>query len=708
MKGSEDVDTIALPAEFANEVVGRPRAPISKVSHLIHGVPMKYRCLATFLVAFSSLAAMADIYTGAARIDRIVEGNLVAEGVRPYALIDDATYVRRAYLQLVGRIPTLAESEAFIKSKALNKRRILVDKLVESDGFVSHFYNYWADILRVKSRLRGLPGNAGDPYIKWIKESLTENKPYDAFVRELITSHGDTWDMEAGASGYYRRDRGMPLDNLANTVQIFLGTQIQCAQCHDHPFDQWTQKQFFEMAAFTNMAADKERGKGKGKAKPTAQDSEYEQFRRDLRKKHGARPDGAYRFIAKAFNDIMGNSIPNAGSGTIRLPKDYQYDNAKPNDLVHAKALFGEQVGYARSSEDLNSRETFAKWMTAPENPRFTMVIANRLWKQMMGAGLFEPVDDIRSDTKPSIPLLMHHLESEMKTSGYDLRQFMKMIAYTRSWQRVAHTEELDLARPYYFPGPVAQRLSAEQIWDSLLTLKVDRVDERKNPHVNKVVGTYKHLKKMDAEELEAEFERVADKLKDKKNPRQGDVAKVMGMAGGGMMMGGDFNADLREEMAELSRQLKKVKRQPEKAKQLRQEIAELRKEIQRSRGGAYSRASELPNPPPPGHFLREFGSSDREIIENAAKEASVTQALHLLNGFVDKELIQDKRSVVWHSLGDKPEQLAERAFLTILSRPPSERERAIVATYQEQAGDGAKAEMIWALVNTREFLFLR
>ena len=665
---------------------------------------MKYLQLAT-LGALLSLNALADVYTGSARIDRIVEGNLVAEGVRAYPIADDATFVRRAYLQLVGRIPTLAESETFIKSKALKKRRILVDKLVDSDGFTSHFYNYWADILRVKSRLRGLPGNAGDPYIKYIKDSLAENKPYNEFVSELVTAHGDTWDMEAGASGYYRRDRGMPLDNLANTAQVFLGTQIQCAQCHDHPFDQWTQKQFFEMAAFTNMAAPP-RGKGKNKAKSLPQVSDYEQFRRDMRKEHGN--DGVYRLINKGFQDLMGNAVPNRGSGTIRLPKDYQYDNAKPNELVKAKALFGEQVGFDRDKHG-NSRESFAEWMTSSDNPRFTKVIANRLWKRMMGLGLFEPVDDIRQDTEASIPLLMHHLESEMKAQNYDLRKFVKMIAYTRSWQRVSHTEEIDLAKPYYFPGPVVQRLTAEQIWDSLLTLKVDDVDARKNAHMNRAVGAYENLAKMNQNQLKKQYEQIAEELKDKKNPRSGDVAKAMG-AMGGMGMGGmmgDFNADLREEMAALSRQLKRAKKQPERARALRQQIAEVRKEMQRNKGGAFSRASELPNPPPPGHFLREFGSSDREIIENASREASVTQALHLINGFVDKELV-DSRSVVWESLGDNSDQLADRAFLTILSRSPTARERAVVGAYQEQAGKDAKGEVIWALVNTREFLFLR
>ena len=176
---------------------------------------MRFLSLSLFTaLCATGVFAEANIYTASARIDRIVEGNLVAEGIRPYPVADDATFVRRAYLQLVGRIPTLEESQRFLKSKGPKMRRLLIDSLIDSDGFTSHFYNYWADILRVKSRLRGLPGNAGDPYIVYIKKALAENKPYDKFAYELITAHGETWDMDAGPSGYYRRDRGMPLDNL--------------------------------------------------------------------------------------------------------------------------------------------------------------------------------------------------------------------------------------------------------------------------------------------------------------------------------------------------------------------------------------------------------------------------------------------------------------------------------------------------------------
>ena len=149
-------------------------------------------------------------------------------------------------MDIAGRIPTFSELSEFLESENEDKRAQLIDELLESEGYVSSYYNFWADILRVKSRGRR---TIMVSYQEWIKDSLRENLAYDKFVRELITSEGYVWDDPA--VGYYLRDAGMPLDNMSNTAQVFLGTRMQCAQCHDHPFDKWTQKEYYHMAAYT-------------------------------------------------------------------------------------------------------------------------------------------------------------------------------------------------------------------------------------------------------------------------------------------------------------------------------------------------------------------------------------------------------------------------------------------------------------------------
>ncbi|MEM9016781.1 MAG: DUF1549 domain-containing protein, partial [Verrucomicrobiota bacterium] len=190
-----------------------------------------------------------DVAKAAKAVDKLVEAGLARNELKPNGGIDDATFVRRVYLDIAGRIPTIEESENFHGSTYERKREQLITDLLESDGHVSHAYNFWADVLRLNSRLGNGATQAEAAYQLWLKDAIESNKPYDDFVRELVAARGMIWDN--GATGYYIRDRGMPLDNMSNTVRIFLGTRLECAQCHDHPFDVWTQMDYFQMAAFS-------------------------------------------------------------------------------------------------------------------------------------------------------------------------------------------------------------------------------------------------------------------------------------------------------------------------------------------------------------------------------------------------------------------------------------------------------------------------
>jgi hypothetical protein len=155
-----------------------------------------------------------------------------------------------SHLDIIGRIPTMQETQAFLQSTDKDKRAKLIDALLASEGYTQHMFHFWADLLRVQSRANGGQGEmTSKPYLEHVKRRIRENMPYDAFVRELLTAQGKVWDNPA--IGYYMRDLGMPLDNLSNTTRVFLGTRIECAQCHNHPFDKWTQMQFYQMAAFT-------------------------------------------------------------------------------------------------------------------------------------------------------------------------------------------------------------------------------------------------------------------------------------------------------------------------------------------------------------------------------------------------------------------------------------------------------------------------
>ena len=192
----------------------------------------------------------------AAKIDALVEANLTKLGMQPNPDSDHYTFVRRIHVDVAGTIPTLLETNAYVSSTKSDRRETLIDTLLSSPGYVSHMYNFWANILRIKDR----PDNnmMAFSYREWVKEQLRINRPYDQWVAEMLTAEGKLW--ENPAVGYTLRDHGMPLVHVDNTVRVFLGTQIGCAQCHDHPFDKWTQKEFYQLAAFTNGTSTRDGG----------------------------------------------------------------------------------------------------------------------------------------------------------------------------------------------------------------------------------------------------------------------------------------------------------------------------------------------------------------------------------------------------------------------------------------------------------------
>src|SRR6056297_2815424 len=204
---------------------GKPKKPASKL-------PVEVEPAKRAKPAGVDSETLDQVRESAARIDALVEKNYKKFDVEPNPMTTDEQFMRRVYLDANGSIPNLRETKIFLNNNSSTKRERLIDFLLGREGYVAHQYNFWADLLRPidrEGRLRLIP------YQTWIKESLRENKPYDQFVQELLTAEGKVW--ENPAVGYYLTDDGMPLDNMNNTIRLFLGTRIGCAQCHDHPFD---------------------------------------------------------------------------------------------------------------------------------------------------------------------------------------------------------------------------------------------------------------------------------------------------------------------------------------------------------------------------------------------------------------------------------------------------------------------------------------
>lgn len=576
---------------------------------------------------------------------------------------DDATFLRRTFLVTVGRIPTGQESRDFLEISDAKKRDELVSYLLASPGYSSHFANWNFDLLRLADRkIEGGTAHNG-PYRNWVRNAVADNMPWDQFVRQLLSAEGDGWDPQSASVGYYTRDRGMPLDNLANSMRIFLGSRMECSQCHDDPFqDDNKRKDFYELAAFTN---------GLGTVRQKLMQPIWDGVMSDEQRRS---PE--YAVAQVLWDRVYGMSLSGGGTGKITLPQDYQYRDAHPGDILPARTPFGKTVRMSDRKESDDGRKQLSEWVVDRTGPQFPANIANRLWKRVMGKAVFEPVDTYVAADKTNYPELMAYLQQLMVELKYDTRAFQHVLLMTRTYQFATNPDSSIVPGGDDFHGRKIERLSAEQIWDSLITLaggdpdkKARRtLDDRIFVNNKPVLVGKKTMTQLSKEVLalttEADVRSYFTKLAD-------DVKKDGGSGGGESMMMGSakvYNKD------------------------------------------AQVRASELPSPAPGDHFLYLFGQSSREVVDASSREPNVGQVLSLMNGFVQRQLVNNPKAAIYQSLegaGSDSEKI-RRLYLAILSRPPTEEELGWMMDEVKTSGDRGYRNIVSALVMSSEFLFLQ
>ncbi len=619
-----------------------------------------------------------NVAQAAMAIDRLVAAGLKKAGEGPNPLTNDEQFVRRLYLDLAGRIPTRGETIRFLVDKSDTKRARLIDTLVSGEGMNSRLFNYFADMLRMaddaqKSKFYN--------YEEWLKEQIAENRPWNEVVHDMMAADGKL--LKNGATGYLLRDKGMRLDNLSLTLSTFLGANVACAQCHDHPFADWTQHQFYEMAAFFGASDTYNRNAARNLLGNLRNDLPRQQYQR-----------------AKRILDVNAMLVRDTNDNDLRLPEDYKYEDAKPGDAVSPKLIMWtgddrrlhayQEADNAmkRRDSDANLRDIFADWMTSPDNPRFAMTIANRMWKLMFGAGVKEPVEDLDDPSAASNPELLYHLADEMRRLKFDLRGFLRVVCNTQTYQREAVTKEVQLGESIQFAGPLLRRMTAEQAWDSCVTLAVgEKVDAYKlrraeayTEAMNIDFGSSSPaqvkevlLAKIDAGGKSAAKGKGKKKTKGKK---KNSAAQTSSTA----------VADASEEGGAAEAEYVK----PEMFGSL-----------------VLARASELPQPERDSHFLRMFGQSDRQIADSNSDEGSIPQVLMLMNGAAQK-VLRDSSSVAMSTAlsQEKPEARVQALYVSFLGRNPrpEEMKDALAAV-----NDGLGLEdLAWVLFNTREFVFVQ
>jgi len=346
-------------------------------------------------------------------IDRAVFAKLNRLRIAPSQPCTDAEFIRRVSLDAIGELPSPHEVEAFLADPSSDRRARVVDRLLGRH----EFYDFWtlkfADILRANSRLIQSKGTSG--FNRWIRAHLERNTPMDRFVRDLLTSDGSA--SENPAANYYRISRD-PESSVETTAQLFLGVRIQCAKCHNHPFERWTQDDYYGFAAF---------------------------FAR-VRQKKGSLPDDEIIFTAK--------------DGEVRQPRTGQ--------VMRPKALGGPVFEDGPSTD---RRAQLASWLTGPDNPFFAKSLVNRVWYHLVGRGIVEPVDDFRDSNPASNDELLDGLAASFVRDGFDLKALIRAILTSQTYQLSARTNELNANDTLYFSHASTKLLPAEVLLDAISTV---------------------------------------------------------------------------------------------------------------------------------------------------------------------------------------------------------------------------------------------
>ncbi len=656
-----------------------------------------------------SAAPLADevVERAASQIDRLLIGDIRAAGRVPESIVDDATFVRRAYLTIVGRIPTSTEAAAFLDDRGVSKRRNLVEKLTASPGFDSHLFNWAGDLLRVQTK----QDQYGLGWHVWLRQSLADNKPWDDLVREMLTANGHS--SSDPAVGYYLRDRNMQLDNFSNTMQVFLGQQIGCAQCHDHPFADWTQYEYYQMASFTGgvqyrsddaqqviRKVANELYESEKKDQPVAGNNDKRSHKEKQEERRAIQEN--FRKVSRGLGPIFGqvakNAIAEQPDAQLRLPKDYKYKDAKPGDVVPPETLFGPKL---KDVPPEQRKTAFAEWVTSPDNPYFTRTIVNRMWERTFGYPLLDSLDNLSAKSKTAHPKVLELLEHAMKQCDYDLRQFNRILYRTQLFQRACMREEPPMGEALVFQGMVLRRMTAEQLYDSFLVLRSGEIDDGISDNNRARWQGY-------VEMINSLFNaKSRELLLLGESARQGEDRLVKARR--------DY-AEARKVLADASSREAKIKAQAE-VNRTREEFEQARLQANPFSGSMMEmssadrgerklrRASEMPAPFSPATLVRDFGGSDREAPSSGHAEATVPQALALLNDW--KTNVLDPKSELARELKAQstPESRLDVLFLTLFSeRPPAaEKQR-----YLSMAKDiTSLRDLATAMLNSKRFLFI-
>ncbi len=382
-------------------------------------------------------------------IDRLVHERHAKLGILPSRTCSDAEFLRRTSLDLIGKLPTSEQAKRFLADTRPDKRARLVDELLEDPNYADHWAVKWGDLIRPNpSRVGVKPVYLLD---SWLRDSFRQNKPYDRMVAELLTAQGSS--HQHGPVAVFR-DKRDPADMGAFVSQIFLGVRLDCAKCHHHPSEKWTQEDYYQLAAFFGQM----KRRGQAISAPISGEVEYWW--------HG-------------------------GSGSVTHPVTEAVMTPKPPD--------GPEMPYVAGQDP---RVGLADWMSGSDNPFFAKALVNRIWSDFLGRGIVEPIDDFRISNPPTNPELLDWLAADFVAHGYDLKHLMRTITASRTYQLSVEPNEHNLTDTRNFARGHKRRLSAEVLLDAVADLTGVRDSFQGLPPESRAVQTWNH--KLPSEFLDA------------------------------------------------------------------------------------------------------------------------------------------------------------------------------------------------------------
>lgn len=583
-------------------------------------------------------ANLAVVPAGGSGIDTFVNARIRSSGYSPAAKCTDEEFVRRAYLDVVGVIPTALAVKAFLADRSSDKRAKLIDQLLTDERYGQHWATIWGDLLREHSNGDQAEGTYPGSYRAWLKNALNDNMPYDKFVGALITSEGRA--DQTGAVNFYLRDVGDRVETTNTVASAFMGTRMSCAQCHDHPFDTWEQKDFTGLQAFfsrTRVSMDMQATLERMQKEENVP-AEYKTHIGNFLKAAGAPAPkggkgrrggggggGEYRNIKALEAEVAKALGQEKGEAFRNLLYRYRVNTVSENSGGGGGAAFPWDSSKASDGKG-GLREDLVKFLVA--SPRFAEVQANRVWSKLMGRGLVEPVDDFRAKNPATHPELLQYLAQVLADAKFDTKTLIKTIMLSDAYQRssVAAGKSAEDTDCYSYRR--LRRMTAEQLYDSIM---------------------------------------VATGLK----PGVA-LPGAQAMANNPMM------------------------------------------QMQMKGGGDDERgwAFEQRTPAQAGNFLHTFNQPDRDqLTTDRDPSVSIIQALELFNGRAINRAVGDENSLGSRMVSSRVniKDLIGELYLATLNRYPNGAEYGAAVGYLRGTPTRKNVEDLhWALLNTREFMFIK